>query len=169
MKYLISYFYHIRHFYPYMIPVSTALWDPKWYHNGMGQNHIFEDSRGVVNGLRCEKLHFPEELYDNLHDKQCKGKPCKYEPSTCEFLKEYEKYLFSLNFKLIIDELEYFAKEMKDTLEFSEDPIIVLMVHEANTNPCSERGPLIKLFKSNNIDIKEFEQTDFLKEKLILK
>ena len=30
MNILISYFQQIRYFKPYMIPVSTAMWDPKW-------------------------------------------------------------------------------------------------------------------------------------------
>ena len=33
MRILVSYFYHVRHFKPYMIPFSTAVWDPAWYHN----------------------------------------------------------------------------------------------------------------------------------------
>lgn len=32
MKILISYFYQIRFFKPNMIPLSTAAFDPKWFH-----------------------------------------------------------------------------------------------------------------------------------------
>ena len=50
MKLAISYFYQIRFFKPYMIPVSTAHWDPAWYHDWAGAAHVFVDKRGVING-----------------------------------------------------------------------------------------------------------------------
>jgi hypothetical protein len=152
-----------------MIPVSTAQWDPKWFHDFKDQHHIFEDKNGVVNGIRCEKLHFPKDLYDNLKEEACNGSPCKYEPSTCAFLREYKKYLFSIDFNSLIDELEYYAREMKETLEFDEEPIIVLIVHEDDKNPCSERGPLKELFESHGIELNEFSGNQTLKEKLVLK
>ena len=31
MKIYISYFYAVRFFKPYQIPMSTAVWDPKWW------------------------------------------------------------------------------------------------------------------------------------------
>ena len=37
MKIMTSYFYAIRFFKPNMIPISTAKWDPKWYHQNKGQ------------------------------------------------------------------------------------------------------------------------------------
>ena len=60
MKLAISYFYQIRFFKPYMIPVSTAVSDPQWYHNFQDKNYIFLDKRGVANGFRCELLHGDE-------------------------------------------------------------------------------------------------------------
>ena len=47
-----SYFYQIRNFKKNMLPVSTAIYDPKWYHHNLGYNNIFEDKRGILNGLR---------------------------------------------------------------------------------------------------------------------
>lgn len=35
MKILTSYFYQIRNFKPYQIPLSTAISDPAWYHPKM--------------------------------------------------------------------------------------------------------------------------------------
>ena len=46
MKLAISYFYQIRNFKPNMIPVSTARWDPKWYHDGKGAEYNFIDKNG---------------------------------------------------------------------------------------------------------------------------
>lgn len=56
MKLYTSYFYQIRFFAPNIVPVSTAVWDPKWYHNFAGQDNVFLDKRGVVNGLRAPAL-----------------------------------------------------------------------------------------------------------------
>ena len=46
----ISYFYQIRFFKKNMIPISTALYDPKWYYNGH-QGHFYKDHNGVYNGF----------------------------------------------------------------------------------------------------------------------
>ena len=86
MKLAISYFYQIRYFKKNMLPVSTALWDPKWYHDFQGQDHTFLDKRGIVNGLRCEELH-GDETCQGL----CYGKnncDCR-NPLECQFLKNY--------------------------------------------------------------------------------
>ena len=53
MKIYTSYFYKIRFFKPNMIPISTAMWDPKWYHANQKQDHWFVDKNGVINGLRA--------------------------------------------------------------------------------------------------------------------
>ena len=37
-----------------------------------------------------------------------------------------------------------------------EEPEIVLLVHEAPNNPCSERWPLFEWFKKHGIDAKEY-------------
>ena len=54
MKIYISYFYQIRNFPKTLIPLSTAHWDPKWYHQK--NNKVFLDKRGVLNGLRIDEL-----------------------------------------------------------------------------------------------------------------
>ena len=56
MKLAISYFYKIRFFQPWMIPISTAAWDPKYYHDNKGKDYLFVDKRGVINGYRYEAL-----------------------------------------------------------------------------------------------------------------
>ena len=37
-----SYFYQIRFFRPDMIPLSTARFDPSWYHRNKGHNFTLE-------------------------------------------------------------------------------------------------------------------------------
>ncbi len=57
MKLYTSYFYQVRFFRPNMVPLSTAIWDPKWYHDGKDHAYTFIDKNGVINGIRCEALH----------------------------------------------------------------------------------------------------------------
>ena len=87
MKIYTSYFYKIRFFKPWQIPISTAVWDPKWFNDFKGQGYRFLDKRNVINGLRCESLH-PDKTCQDL----CRGLEtcdCK-DPSKCEFLKRYK-------------------------------------------------------------------------------
>ena len=41
MNIYISYFYNIRFFPKNLIPISTAMWDPKWYHNFKSDDTVF--------------------------------------------------------------------------------------------------------------------------------
>lgn len=46
MEFKISYFYNVRHMKPYQVPVSTAMYDLKWFHNNnnnQGNGHVFID------------------------------------------------------------------------------------------------------------------------------
>ena len=65
MNVYISYFYNVRFFPTNLIPVSTAVWDPKWYHNFKTNDFIFKDKRGVVNGIRVEVLS-PHKISDYI-------------------------------------------------------------------------------------------------------
>ena len=79
MQIIVSYFYHVRHFKPYMIPFSTAVWDPAWYHNfKRDHNYTYVDKNGVLNGLRipflrpgakCKDLCSGPELCQTLFGK----------------------------------------------------------------------------------------------------
>ena len=42
-EFKISYFYNVRHMKPYQVPVSTAMYDLKWFHNNQGNGHVFID------------------------------------------------------------------------------------------------------------------------------
>lgn len=140
MEIYTSYFYQIRFFKPNMIPLSTALWDPKWYHDGLEQDHCFVDKRGVINGLRLEALKpaFNEELHE-----PCTGQAnCKRTPSTCEFIQMYKKHLAAIDSTDYLWRIGNLCRKVQQQLGFLDDPIPVLIVHEAPSNPCSERGPL---------------------------
>ena len=97
MKVYISYFYQIRFFKPYQIPVSTADWDPKWFHQNKGQSHIWKDANGVWNGIRLEILN-PSQCCSILPP-ECVLCGTERHPESCSFLKDYRKGLDKIGFE----------------------------------------------------------------------
>lgn len=151
MKIRISYFYQIRNFKKYMIPVSTALWDPKWFHDNRGPYYIFQDKRGILNGLRLEAI------ISKARQCEC-GCPCKDKnSSTCKFLQSYKEQLKKVDFNKMINDMEDFAIEYQKSEGFEEEPIMVLIVYEVPKNLCSERQALINYFNENGIECKELK------------
>lgn len=146
MRFYISYFYNIRFFPENLVPVSTAKWDPTWYHDSKGNNHIYLDKRRVINGVRCNGLS-PYKI-NNVSCNSCDK--TKYE--TCSFLKDYKKYLDSLDFNIVKSVLEHEISKLK------KDADICLIVHEAPSNPCSERGALVQWFKENGVILEEWHK-----------
>lgn len=158
----ITYFYHIRHLKPYMIPVSTAMYDPKWYHDNKSQDYFFKDKNGVYNGIRSSYLP-PGKECDGL----CKGREdgiCSVsdeiaDPNSCRFLARYRDQLEDIGFTKIYSELEAIANVVRQR-DHIENPIIVLVVYETPDNPCSERGVIVDFFRDNGIKIREFKMSD---------
>jgi len=151
MQIMISTFHNIRHFKPYMIPISTAVWDPKWYHDFKGPEHVFKDKNGIYNGLRYLSLA-PGITCEGL----CRGpEDCGNEPGTCMFLHNYAKQLENIDFTRMINELMLIGLQIKKHEGFEEDPIIVLLVYEKPDNPCSERHPLKKWFTAHGYNLEE--------------
>lgn len=152
MKIKISYFYNVRFFKPNQIPVSTALFDPKWYHEFKSQNHTFRDKNNVINGVRLDILSpttCDGMCYGTKTEKR--GKGCTEDSNTCLFIKTYKEQLDQLDFDLIMSELQ------KILDQYNGDEII-LLVHEATYNLCSERKSIVELFKKHNIEVKEFQK-----------
>lgn len=135
-----------------MIPVSTAMWDPKWFHNFTGdEDYIFKDKRGIYNGIRASIfLMSPDYQCD------CGPKCLNHDPQSCNFLKDYKAHLDTLDFNYVISELERIANKVQKMEGFTEEPIIVLIVYEVPNNPCSERKPLQDWFKENNYILNEW-------------
>jgi hypothetical protein len=156
MKIYITYFYNIRFLKENQLPFSTAVWDPKWFHKGKGPNFTYEDKRGVINGLRVEVLN-PSRIEN---DKECIGciesNGADRHPESCGFIKHYKSYLDSLDFNQVIEDLERRAKDLMVEHQKDGEPEIVLIVHEATNNPCSERGPLKKWFSEHGVDLVEW-------------
>lgn len=143
-----SYFYMVRFLRPNFIPVSTAVWDPKWFHEFQDQSHLFLDKNGVVNGLRAEFLA-PGPTCENL----CRGPDAclTKDPETCPFLQHYTEQLKALPNEELRGWFRATAAAAKQQLQFSETPVIVLLVHEAPNTPCSERYALQKRFNCREL------------------
>ena len=152
MKVYTSYFYQVRHFKPNMLPFSTAMSDPRWFHGGGGKDFVFQDARGVVNGLRLDVLAPRGECIG-----KCVGaKDCSLMPDTCDFLRAYARQLQRIDFEAFIEGLEDIALEVKKVVGFEGEPEIALVVYEAPGNLCSERVPLQHWFAENGYSIEEF-------------
>ena len=148
MKVRISYFYQIRNFKRNMLPMSTCLSDPKWFHDWKGPDHIFTDKRGILNGLRLKTIIVQV-------DGTC---PCETKnPNTCPFVKDYEFALEMIDFKTMLKGMQDFCTMYCQKENITEEPVAVLIVYEAPNNPCSERKSLIKYFNNHGIDCKELD------------
>lgn len=148
MKIYITYFYEIRFLKQHQIPLSTAIWDPKWFHNWKGNSEVFLDKNGVLNGLRLEEL--------NPGTCHASGCPCDIKNyQECRFLKEYRTGLDKIDFPALMKKLKTIATGWKNTAGFLEEPEIILVVYETPDNPCSERQPIIDWFEKNGIKVEE--------------
>ena len=133
-----------------MIPISTAVWDPKWYHNFQGHEIIFKDKNNVLNGIR-----YPDLSSANIAP-CC---PCENkDPNNCQFIKDYAEYLDTLDFDKVYSDLTFIGNKGKEILKFDEEPEICLMVYEKPDNPCSERKSLIEYFNKHGIPITEWNK-----------
>ena len=154
-----SYFYQIRNMDAGCLAFSTALGDPLWFHEGTrDKSYKFIDKHGRINGLRAEP--FVPRFNANLKN-PCKGpEDCNQFKLQwyCEFLEEYYKLLSKLDPHNIE---QRFRRVGQEWLEFLEEDIpltYILLVHEAPTNPCSERIMLQKWLKENNMGGKEWSK-----------
>lgn len=141
MKFATSYFYQIRNFKPNMIPISTAMSDPEWFRPKDGKEYYI-DKRGIICGLRYEPL-----IVQHFGTCSC---PCedKGQGLTCPTMQEYKWLLETYVDKdKLYKAFDHCAKMFK-----IEDPIFVLIVYEAPTNPCSERLGLQQFFNCKELE-----------------
>lgn len=152
MKVYTSYFYKIRFFTSHIVPLSTAVWDPKWYHFNHDQKYVWKDKNGVYNGLRYEK--FMPVIQD---DGQCHGpENCSSLPTNCNFLRHYYDQISQLDFNEVINELAEISQIVKRQENLFNDPSIALIFHETPLNPCSERVVITRWFNEHDYPIEEF-------------
>lgn len=152
MKIAISYFYKIRFFKPWMIPLSTAKWDPEWYHQGKDYKHTFIDKNGVINGYRIESFA-PGATCEGL----CGGPAqCGSDPGSCAFLSTYRKQLAAIDFESLKAKLEEFSNQLKASSAWPpQEPVFVFIVYEPPQKKCSERGAIMDWFKSHGCECNE--------------
>ena len=144
MKIYTSYFYQIRFFNKNTYPFSTAMWDPKWFHDFKGEDYAFENKDGVIYGMK----YYPFVPGPTCQD-LCRGtETClTKDPNTCLFLKNYRNQLDALDIKKVLAEIEDIVGPEAD---------VCFIFHEAWDNPCSERRVVLEWFKDNGIEIKEW-------------
>lgn len=155
MKIRTSYFYQIRNFKKNYIPISTCLFDPKWYHDFTNDySYIFKDKRGILNGLRIESI-IEQGRQLNHGPEIC---PCENKDyNTCSFLCNYRKNLENINFNKMIADMQKLANDYQKEEKIEEEIILVLIVYEVPNNPCSERKPLQDFFTSHGWECKELD------------
>lgn len=157
MKIFTSYFYQIRFFRPYMIPLSTAVGDPLWYHrDSKDKSVVFVDRRGVINGLRILPL-VPDSTCSNLcHGRDNCSEP---DPTSCSFLQNYYKQLEKINFDEFMENLSSHIGTICARRSINVEPFVVIIVHESIYNQCSERVMIQKWFADNGITVTELNPT----------
>ena len=150
-----SYFYQVRFMKPHMIPLSTAIWDPKWFHQNKRQEYVWKDKNGVYNGLRAP-VFAPGPMCEGL----CRGpESCDtHDPHRCLFLSTYRYQLEQLDFENIIARCESMGNRIKAIESFQEEPVIMLLVHEAPQNPCSERRVIQEWFAAHGKEVVEWQK-----------
>lgn len=144
MKFKISYFPMARHFQAHQIGISTAVWDPKYWTYGLNKN-------SSVTGIS-------EKVLSPIYVEQYCCKYCLYKDRVpnCPFIRDYRKYLDSIDFEgYLMPEFQRIAAEVKQINNYENEPEIILLVYETPDNPCSERAALIDYFKSHNIELSE--------------
>lgn len=162
MKIYISYFYQIRNFTPNMLPLSTAIYPPKWY-TQMGRNNYWMDKNGVINGLDITEFIFPKYLFDTeIEDADKCSNECGFYPVSedfykwCPFMRIYYNHLHGQDLNDILTKYynnidRVFKKMYKRNID-----TIVLIVHEPPERYCGERPVLKKYFAENGIELEEW-------------
>lgn len=154
IQWLISYYYSIRWMKSGQIPLSTAIYPPKWYIPN-GRNRPCLDRNSVINSLEIPFL-IPN---DTIHN-ECRGpENCEQSPKSCRFLQGYYKQLKAINFKDFQSRTEEFIIKAHLALDLEVPNTVdaILMVHETPEKACSERWPLKVWFQENGVYLEEFD------------
>ena len=158
MKFYITNFANMKYLTESCIPISTCLSDPAFFHNNTRDKSIcFLSKNNILYGIReplISPIYLKEE--DCVCQKECQFKNIN---PNCPFLKAYSNYLDTIDFNSLLLEFERTAEEVRKVTHFKGETIIVLLVYEAENNPCSERVPLQNLFKKHGIELINLNKT----------
>lgn len=160
INFYISYFYQIRNMKSNMLPVSTAMWDPKWFHNGKGEHYRYMDKNGVINGVRMIDLMMPLYKWEELVKRNESCEQCSnWIAGMCPFMQEYAKTIREKNpdFNKFITFCDGYLQFLNQRLNLCLDTIIFI-VHEAPSRGCGERPELQRWFAENGMELKEFNK-----------
>ena len=150
-------FYQVRNLEPNMIPMSTAVGEPAWFHDFKDNKHIFIDKRGVINGLIAKPFILDKAEGDKLFEEgQGCSKNCRFQPPDCPFMQLYRKNIEKTSFDDIITYLSNEAEKVRETLNFQGKPIIILLVYEHPSVQCAERVVIQNYFKDHGYEVKEW-------------
>ena len=153
IHWLISYYYSIRWMKSNQIPLSTAIYPPKWYALN-GRNRPYLDRNGVINSLEIPLL-----IPNNTIHNECRGpENCEQSPKSCRFLQGYYEQLKAIDFKNLQSRTEGFIIKAHSALGLEAPDTVdaILMVHETPEKACSERWPLKNWFHENGTYLEEF-------------
>ena len=160
INFYISYFYQIRNMKPNMLPVSTAMWDPKWFHDGRGNGYRYIDKNGVINGIRMIDLMMPLYKWEELVKRNESCEHCNnWIAGMCPFMQEYAKCIREKNpdFQKFITFCDGYLQFLNQHLNLYLDTIIFI-VYEAPSRGCGERPELQQWFEENGMELKEFNK-----------
>lgn len=185
INFYISYFYQIRNMKPNMLPVSTAMLDPKWFHYGRYDQIKFTDpcgslisydvkrkyidKNGVINGVRMIDLIMPLYKWEELVKRNESCEHCRINNGAagdlfsgmCPFMQEYANCIREKNpdFQKFITFCDGYLQFLNQHLNLCLDTIIFI-VHEAPSKGCGERPELQRWFAENGMELKEWSKDD---------
>lgn len=148
MKWSITYFYNIKFMTSSQLPLSTAVWPPKFFSKNSKKNEAHLDDKGVILGLTIHQ--FVPQLQEEC---PCNSKDYLH----CSFLEKYHEQLSKLDFDEVIATYESIADKLSD-ITSAKIHEIVLLVYEKPDNPCSERTVLKKVFAEHGMQLEEWRQ-----------
>lgn len=146
MKIYTSYWAQVRNFPKNLVGLNTTIYPPKWRPLGQDKRGIWVIDCPILKpGKECEGL--------------CNGKCDPKHPNDCAFLDTYHEQLMKINmddFSSHLTDLYYKITEGEnlDTIDFA------LIVFEAPTNPCSERGALQSWLRYNGVEVEEWQKAN---------
>lgn len=129
MNFYIGYFQQIDQLPKTILPISTAIWQPKW---------LPKDRYVVFKELSPEGIEHHDDCVNCPHDKT--SFELGVHLYSCEFLKEYKAKLESLNWSDI-------ESHIKSSMLLTDYTDVCFMVYEMPNNPCSERWIIKDVFK----------------------
>lgn len=168
INFYISYFYQIRNMASNMLPISTAMYDPTWFHNGKGVGYRYLDKNNVINGVRMNELCMEAYKYEFLIKANadcktvCSENSQSYyekEKSWCPFMASYATCIREKNpdFQKFITFCEDYLRLLNHKFNFGLDTIIFI-VHEPPSRNCGERPVLQQWFEENGYELKEWSK-----------